>query len=162
WSTRLAQVLIEAGGGPERAGGGAVDRGVEVVVAWWGGVKAGGGDVPPGRGHPVGRGATVLGAVGAGGVLCCGAPTLGCGRARPVLRIDGLDVSGRCAEAITDADRLAPLGVDNAAYVIFTSGSTRAPKGVAVTHAGLLGVAAAKREMYDLRAHARVLMVASP
>ena len=46
--------------------------------------------------------------------------------------------------------------------MIFTSGSTGAPKGVAVSHAGLLGVAAAQREMFGLGADARVLMVAAP
>ena len=35
---------------------------------------------------------------------------------RPVLRLDTLDVSGRNAEPITDADR--PLGTDNTAYVL--------------------------------------------
>ena len=47
---------------------------------------------------------------------------------------------------ITDAERLAPQSVDDAAYVIFTSGSTGTPKGVAVSHAGLLGEAAAHRD----------------
>ena len=52
--------------------------------------------------------------------------------------------------------------MDDTAYVIFTSGSTGAPKGVAITHASLLGVAAAQREVFGLGADARMLMVASP
>ena len=162
WSTRLARVLIEAGVGPERAVGVAMDRSLELVVAWWAVVKAGGVYVPVDRAHPVERIATVLDAVDAVCVLTCGADTVAGAGARPVLRIDGLDVSGRCAEAITDADRLAALGVDNTAYVIFTSGSTGVPKGVAVSHAGLLGWAAAQREMFGLGADARVLMVSAP
>ena len=151
WSTRLARVLIEAGVGPERAVGVAMDRCVELVVAWWAVVKAGGAYVPVDRAHPVERIATVLDAVDAVCVLTCGADTVAGAGARPVLRIDGLDVSGRCADPITDADRLAPLRVDNTAHVIFTSGSTGAPKGVAVSHAGLLGVAAL-REVFGLGA----------
>ena len=162
WSTRLARVLIEAGVGPERAVGVAMDRCVELVVAWWAVVKAGGAYVPVDRAHPVERIATVLDAVDAVCVVTCGADTVAGAGARPVLRIDGLDVSGRCADPITDADRRAALGVDNTAYVIFTSGSTGAPKGVAVSHAGLLGAAAAKREVFGLGADARVLMVAAP
>ena len=71
-------------------------------------------------------------------------------------------MSGRCADPITDADRLAGLRADNTAYVIFTSGSTGAPKGVAVSHAGLLGWAAAQRKTFGLGTDARVLMVAAP
>ncbi|WP_139809429.1 AMP-binding protein, partial [Mycobacterium avium] len=46
WSTRLARVLIEAGVGPQRAVGVAVNRCAELVVAWWAVVKAGGVYVP--------------------------------------------------------------------------------------------------------------------
>ena len=95
WSTRLARVLIEAGVGPERAVGVAMDRCVELVVAWWAVVKAGGVYVPVDRAHPVERIAAVLDAVGAVCVLTCGADTVAGAGARPVLRIDGLDVSGR-------------------------------------------------------------------
>ncbi len=162
WSTRLARVLIEAGVGPERAVGVAMDRCVELVVALWAVIKAGGAYVPVDPAHPDERIATVLDVAAAVCVLTCGADTVGGAGARPVLRIDGLDASGRCADPITDADRLAALGVDNTAYVIFTSGSTGAPKGVAISHAGLLGVAGAQREVFGLGANARVLMVAAP
>ena len=162
WSTRLARVLIEAGVGPERAVGVAMDRCVELVVAWWAVVKAGGVYVPVDRAHPVERITAVLDAVGAVCVLTCGADEVAGAGARPVLRIDDLDVSGHRADPITDADRLAPLTVANTAYVIFTSGSTGVPKGVAVSHAGLLGWAAAERELCGLDTDARVLMVAAP
>ena len=161
-SNRLARVLIEAGVGPERAVGVAMDRCAELVVAWWAVLKAGGVYVPVDRGHPEARVAAVLDAVGAVCVLSCGADVVAGAGSRPVVRIDGLDVSGRSAGPVTDAERLAPQSVDDAAYVIFTSGSTGTPKGVVVTHAGLLGEAAAHRAVYGLAPGARVLMVAAP
>ncbi len=94
WSTRLARVLIEAGVGPERAVGVAVDRCAELVAAWWAVLKAGGIYVPVDRDHPVERIATVLDSVAAACVLTCGADTLVGAGTRPVLRIDGLDLSG--------------------------------------------------------------------
>ncbi|WP_256714764.1 non-ribosomal peptide synthase/polyketide synthase [Mycobacterium colombiense] len=160
WSNRLARVLIEAGVGPERAVGVAMGRSVELVVAWWAVVKAGGVYAPVDPTHPVERTATVLDAVGAVCVLTCTADTVA--GARPVLRIDDLDLTGYRVDPIVDAERLAPAGIDDGAYVIFTSGSTGVPKGVAVSHAGLLGWAAAQRAMFRLGADARVLMVAAP
>ncbi|WP_146102318.1 non-ribosomal peptide synthetase, partial [Nocardia nova] len=162
WSTRVARVLIEEGVGPERAVGVAMDRRVELVVAWWAVVKAGGVYVPLDPAHPAERITTVLDAVGAVCVLTYGSDTVAGAAARPIVRIDAPDVSGRSAEAITDADRQAGLRVDNTAYAMFTSGSTGAPKGVAVSHAGLLGLAAAQRAVFGLGAGARISMVAAP
>jgi amino acid adenylation domain-containing protein/thioester reductase-like protein/non-ribosomal peptide synthase protein (TIGR01720 family) len=165
WSTRLGWTLIDQGVGPERAVGVAMDRCVELVVAWWAVAKAGGIHVPVDLDHPVERIATVLDAAAAVCVLTCGADDLAGAGARPVLPFDvsdGLDVAAGPPQAITDVDRLASLTVDNTAYVIFTSGSTGAPKGVAVSHAGLLGWAAAERRLCGLDADTRVLMVASP
>ncbi|MBV8789191.1 MAG: amino acid adenylation domain-containing protein, partial [Mycobacterium sp.] len=161
-STRLARTLIEAGVGPERAVGVAVERSVELVVAWWAVAKAGGIYAPVDLAHPVERIASVLDAVGAVCVLACGTDEVAGAGQRPIVRIDGLDASGQPAKPITDADRLSALRTDDTAYVIFTSGSTGVPKGVSVSHSGLLGWAAAQREMFGLGADARVLMVAAP
>ncbi|OBK91032.1 non-ribosomal peptide synthetase, partial [Mycobacterium sp. 1165178.9] len=162
WSTRLARVLIEAGVGPARAVGVAMDRCVELVVAWWAAVKAGGAYVPVDPAYPIERIGTVLDAVAAVCVLTSGGDTVAGAGARPVMRVDGLDLSGRAADPITDSDRMAPLWVDDTAYIIFTSGSTGVPKGVTVTHAGLLGLVAAQGKIFGSRANARVLMVAVP
>ncbi|BBZ31542.1 hypothetical protein MCNF_01470 [Mycolicibacterium confluentis] len=161
-SNRLARRLIEEGVGPERAVAVAMDRCAELVLAWWAVLKAGGVYVPVDRGHPAERVATVLDAAGAVCVLTCGVEVVGGAGDRPVMRIDELDLSGCSAERVTDGDRLAPLMVDGAAYVIFTSGSTGTPKGVAVSHAGVLGEAAAHRGVFGVGAGARILMVASP
>ncbi|MCA2320269.1 amino acid adenylation domain-containing protein [Mycobacterium intracellulare] len=161
-STRLARALIDVGVGPERAVGVAIDRSAELVVAWWAVAKAGGVYVPVDQAQPVERVAAVLDAVAAVCVLACGSGDVAGAGARPVLRVDDPELAGRSADRITDADRVAPLDVDDAAYVIFTSGSTGTPKGVTVTHAGLLGVASAQRAVFGLGADARVLMVASP
>src|SRR5262249_4925397 len=98
-STGLGRVLIEGGVGPERAVGVAMDRCVELVVAWWAVVKAGGVYVPVDRAHPVERIATVLDAVAAGCVLACGPDMV----AWPgVGGIDGLDLSRRRPEAMCE------------------------------------------------------------
>lgn len=107
WSTRLARVLIEAGVGPQRAVGVALDRCAELVVAWWAVIKAGGIYVPVDSAHPVQRLTTVLDAVEAVCVLTRGADTVPGAGGRPVLSLDTLDLADRRAEAITDAERLA-------------------------------------------------------
>ncbi|WP_136246146.1 non-ribosomal peptide synthetase, partial [Mycobacterium intracellulare] len=162
WSTRLARKLIDAGVGPERAVGVAIGRCAELVVAWWAVVKAGGIYAPVDLDHPVERIASVLDAVDAVCVLTCGTDDVAGAGTRPIVRLDGLDLSACSAQEITDADRLSPLRAGDTAYLIFTSGSTGVPKGVAVGHSGMLGWAAAQRELFGLGSDARVLMVASP
>ncbi|WP_157521432.1 non-ribosomal peptide synthetase [Mycobacterium sp. ACS4331] len=161
-SNRLARALIDAGVGPERAVGVAMDRSAELVLAWWAVLKAGGVYVPVDRAHPPARIATVLDAVEAVCVLARGAEDVAGAGQRLVLRVDELDLSGPGTEPITDGERSAPLSVADAAYVIFTSGSTGVPKGVAVSHAGLLGVAAAQRAVFDVGPQSRTLLVAAP
>nr|WP_231996353.1 non-ribosomal peptide synthetase [Mycobacterium scrofulaceum] len=159
-STRLARVLIEAGVGAEGAVAVAMDRCLELVVTWWAVVKAGGTYVPVDPTHPVERITTVLDTVNAICVVTRDADTVAGAGDRRVLRVDRVDLTARSADPITDADRLAPLTANSTAHVVFTSGSTGTPKGVAVSHGGLLEIAALG-ERFGLDAGTRLLMLAA-
>ncbi|MFI6731261.1 amino acid adenylation domain-containing protein, partial [Streptomyces atratus] len=164
---RLARYLIAAGVGPERRVAVVAERSVGTVVALLAVSMAGGAFVPLDPGHPVDRLAVVLEDADPVVVLCTRA-------SRSVLpgvvrgRVVALDdpgvvaaVAGCVPGRVVDAERVAPLRVANAAYVIHTSGSTGRPKGVVVSHAGLANLAWAQIERFGVYAGARVLQFAS-
>ncbi|WP_072812843.1 non-ribosomal peptide synthetase [Rhodococcus zopfii] len=158
---RLARRLIAAGVGPERTVAVVAPRSVELLIAVHAVLHAGGAYVPVDPDQPVARTERVLAAarpvvvlVGStversdGGLSQVERSDGGLSQversdgglwqvergdsAVPVLRID--DVPDLSDAPIRDAERLAPLRPDNTAYVLFTSGSTGEPKGVAVPH----------------------------
>ncbi|ORA11416.1 hypothetical protein BST12_25845 [Mycobacterium angelicum] len=133
---RLARFLIAQGVGPELVVGLAMGRGVNLVVAVQAIVAAGGAFVPVDPTHPVHRNNHVL----TTSDPVCVLSDEGFEPEDGVLAFDlnHLDVSAYSADPITDADRLLPLEPDHRAYVMFTSGSTGQPKGVAVTHRAIV------------------------
>ncbi|MGV9928880.1 non-ribosomal peptide synthase/polyketide synthase, partial [Nocardia rhamnosiphila] len=156
---RLARLLIAEGVGPESLVGLALRRSVDLVVAMYAVVTAGGAYVPVDPEHPAERTAYVLETARPVCVLTstsdAGAVPEGTGV--PVLALDTLELSGYADAPVTDADRRAPLRPSNTAYVIFTSGSTGRPKGVAVSHAAIVNRLVWMQSEYGLTASDVVL-----
>jgi amino acid adenylation domain-containing protein len=168
-SSRLAGVLVAAGVGAEEPVGLVMERSADVVVAVLAVLKAGGFYVPVPAGFPPARVRWVLERAGvrvllADPVSACGPLLAGDGR-EPGLRVlvvDGDGVSGlgapvpEPAPAGEVAARSAGIAAGRLAYVMYTSGSSGTPKGVAVTHGSIIAFAADRR--WEPRFTERVLM----
>ncbi|MBW3656624.1 MAG: amino acid adenylation domain-containing protein, partial [Gemmatimonadetes bacterium] len=132
---RLAHALRARGVGPDARVGLLVERSPEMVAGILGVLKAGGAYVPLDPGNPAERlrfvardGALTLIVAGAGVE-----DRLGEDAGVPVVAAEALE--GEAADAAGAlAVEISPL---NAAYVLYTSGSTGAPKGVVVEQGGL-------------------------
>ncbi|MFE2499953.1 amino acid adenylation domain-containing protein, partial [Streptomyces scopuliridis] len=146
---RLARVLVErgvgAGVGVESRVGLLLERSVDVVVAMLAVVKAGGAYVPLHGSYPEERVRQVLGRSGAVVVVTD----------RGVGEVGGLPVVRVDAEPVSDVRLPSVIPGGSLAYVMFTSGSTGVPKGVAVTHGDIVALAADSR--WSSGAHDRVL-----
>ncbi len=138
-ANRLAGHLRRRGVGPETRVAIFMERGAEAIVAQLGVLAAGGAYLPLDPAYPAERIARVVADAGAPLVLTQArlrdrlprlpAATLALDEAWP--RIE--------AEESADAP-VSGVAPDNLAYVIYTSGSTGGPKGVMVTHRGLLNL----------------------
>ncbi|WP_097213760.1 MULTISPECIES: non-ribosomal peptide synthase/polyketide synthase [unclassified Rhodococcus (in: high G+C Gram-positive bacteria)] len=164
-SNQLARLLIDAGAGPETFVALAFSRSADALVACWAVAKAGAAFVPidpklPADriGHMLDDSGVLLGLTGADRVSLL--PDF-----VDWIVLDDSAVRRRCesrsASRISDADRVAPLVVENTAYMIYTSGSTGVPKGVLVTHSALVDFAAGSRDELRVSAASRVLRFSS-
>jgi non-ribosomal peptide synthetase component F len=133
-ANQLAHRLIEVGVRPGDRVGVHVRRGIELVVALLGVLKAGTAYVPMDPAFPAAR----LAMIAADAEIACLVtdPDGGDGLAAPAM-VEVTDTAGRPA---------TPVGVKvseaDVAYVMYTSGSTGTPKGVAVTHANVVNFCA--------------------
>ncbi len=133
---RLARKLIDAGVGPDSLVAVGMRRSVDMFVAVYATLAAGGGYVPIDPDHPAERTEYVLGSSKPVVLLTTTRDAVTAEDCR-IIHVDTLDPDEFDAAPITAAERLRPLRPDHIAYVLYTSGSTGRPKGVAVSHAAM-------------------------
>jgi len=144
-TARVSARLRELGVGRGDAGGFWLDRSSAFVVGLLGTLRAGGAYVPLAPDLPLARLERQIAQSGVRVVV-----TQERFRARLPAGLTILTLEGELASEPFAADAEAPVGLDEVAYVLFTSGSTGVPKGVAVTHGNLAHYTAAISNRLEL------------
>jgi amino acid adenylation domain-containing protein len=130
WANTIAWRLCDAGVGPGRVVAISMRRGPGMVAAILGVLKAGGAYLPVERHLPAGRAAAMVADASASVALVeASGGQLPQTLDQIPVTLDDVDRDPRAASAPD-----ASAGAENTAYVLYTSGTTGRPKGVAVTH----------------------------
>jgi non-ribosomal peptide synthetase component F len=149
----LAARLRARGAGPERRVAVLIERSPAMVVALLAVLRAGAAYVPLDPTHPRERVRAILDAADVALVVCSAATRALIDPRAPIFILDATDLASAAL------DVTVPLAPESLAYVLFTSGSTGAPKGVAIEHRALLSFLRSMRERPGLTADDVLLAV---
>jgi amino acid adenylation domain-containing protein/thioester reductase-like protein len=157
-ANRLARCLRDTGAGPETLIGVYAERGVEAIRSMLAIMKAGSGYLPLDPSLPPSRLARICAEARPAAILTDRSDKKTAQAGTRVLAISDLaaDLARRPATAPG-----AGLDPDHLCYAIHTSGSTGAPKAVAVSHGSLACVIAELAREYRISARDRVVQLAS-
>ena len=148
-SGRLAQELTRSGVGRETVVGLYFERSIEMVVAILGVLKAGAACLPLDPAYPADRLAFMLAETQAPILLThSGLKTQLPAHRAQVIFVDANQDSSAKEDRNVDSAPLQAADPDSVAYLIYTSGSTGQPKGVRVTHRGLVNSTLARKTYY--------------
>ena len=158
-ANQLAHYLRRLGVGPGVPVGLSVERSPAMIVALLGILKAGGAYLPLDPTYPQSRLAFMIGDAQLAVLLTLEylVDTLPGHKAQLICLDSDWPLIAR------ESDENPPRGTtaDNLAYIIYTSGSTGQPKGVMVPHRGLVNVAQAQANQFDLSTADRILQFSS-
>ncbi|MFJ4799281.1 amino acid adenylation domain-containing protein, partial [Streptomyces murinus] len=165
-ANRLARHLVGLGVGPERVVALALPRSVEMVVAVLAVLKAGGAYLPVDAEYPTERITYMLRDGDALLTLSLSHVTRdGLDGACPWLDLDDTAtltaIGEQSAQDLCHSDRTAVPTAANSAYVMYTSGSTGAPKAVVTTRRGVANFVRSHVNTTDITAASRILQFAS-
>ncbi|MEU3012285.1 amino acid adenylation domain-containing protein [Nocardia asteroides] len=168
---RLGRALIARGIGTGDRVAVGLTRGLDCALAIFGVAASGAAFVPVDPRYPADRVRHMLTDSGASAVLTTTADVTSLREAAgPIetqwMLVDDVEfhaeLAGYDGAPITDAERVRPVRPADLAYQIYTSGSTGLPKGVTVTHSGLVSLAVDLQERMGLDRFARTFFFSTP
>lgn len=159
-TTKLAHYLMDRGVGPEVFVGLCFEKSAWAIIAQVAVLKAGGAFASLDPAHPENRLQGLIADIGAPIVLCS---TLYLEKVSRVCKA-ALDVSQSTLDQIPTPSTVKPppiLGVNNAAYAIFTSGTTGKPKVTVLEHAALGVASVSFADRFGMGTETRVIQFSS-
>lgn len=156
---QLGHVLRKLGVGPEMLVGVCMERSCEMIIALLAILKAGGAYVPLDPGYPKERLAFLV-ADAQLSLLLTQRRLVSLLPEQTAQRLY-LDEDWHSEIANRSAPPEQPVTPSNLAYVIYTSGTTGKPKGVMISHAGVVSLAIAQARIFGMQPGDRILQFAS-